>query len=79
MAVRCFDVVWLCGSHQDALSVLIRWSFHSSVITLCEVTLDTLGTDMEGVRLCEDGDVEGEDDVGRAQEEGKWLIYLENV
>ena len=43
------------------------------------MTLDALGTDMEGVRPCEDGDGEGEDDVGRAQEEGKWLIYLENV
>ena len=73
MAVRCFDVVWLCGPHQAALSVLISWSFHSSIITLCEVTFDTLGTDVESVRLCVDGDGEGEgeDDVGRAQEEGK--------
>jgi hypothetical protein len=51
--------------------VLISWSFCSSVITL--------GTDVEAVRLCGDGDGEGEDDVGRAQVEGKWLIYLENV
>jgi hypothetical protein len=71
VAVRCFDVVWLCGPHQAALSVLISWLFRSSVITL--------GTDVEGVRLCGDGDGEGEDDVGRAQVEGKWLIYLENV
>lgn len=71
MAVRCFDVVWLCGPHQAILSVLISWSFRSSVITL--------GTDVEGVRLCGDGDGEGEDDVGRAQVEGKCLIYLENV
>lgn len=35
------------------------------------MTLDTLGTDVEGVRLCEGGDDEGEDGVGRAQEEGK--------
>lgn len=71
MAVRCFDVVWLCGPHQAALSVLISWSFRSSVITL--------STDVEGVRLCGDGDGEGEDDVGRVQEEGKWLMYFENV
>ena len=71
MVVRCFDVVWLCGPHQATLSVLISWSFRSSVITL--------GTDVEGVRLCGDGDGEGEDDVGRAQEEGNCLIYLENV
>jgi hypothetical protein len=71
VAVRCFDVVWLCGPHQAALSVLISWSFCSFVITL--------GTDVEGVRLCGDGDGEGEDGVGRAQVEGKWLIYLENV
>jgi hypothetical protein len=76
VAVRCFGVVWLCDSHQAALSVLIRWSFHSPVIALCEVTFDTPSTEVEGVRLCEDGDGEGEDDVGRAQEEGKWLIYL---
>jgi len=79
VAVRSLDVVWLCGPHQAALSVLISWSFHSSIITLCEVTFDTLGTDVEGVRLCGDGEGEDEDDIGRAQEEGKWLMYLENV